>query len=75
MLEPLIIPVLWFPDQSNDDWEEQLYSALEANLALGDFMNGRTQVDEYLDHIAELGIDPLTLGEKLDELECQPHRG
>lgn len=71
LVDALIIPALWTPDTSNDEWQETLWTAVEATFALGDFINGRISADAYLDHIAELGIDPMTLGEKLDELESQ----
>lgn len=66
-LNRLIVPAIWTPDTSQAEWEETLWTAVEASFALGDFINGRISADAYLDQIADIGIDPLTLGEALDD--------
>ena len=60
-------PALWFPNQSSDDWQEELYTMLESSLALGDFINGKIDAEQYLDRIESIGIDPLSIGDVLDD--------
>lgn len=59
-------PAIWTPDTSQEQWEEDLWTMLEASLALGDFANGLIDAGTYLDRIEAIGIDPLTLCEVLD---------
>lgn len=60
-------PAIWTPDTSHDQWEEELWTMLEASMALGDFANGLIDAGTYLDRIEAIGIDPLTLCEVLDD--------
>lgn len=64
----LVLPAIWTPDTSQAQWEEELWTAVEASLALGAFLNGHIDADQYMDAIADIGIDPLSLEEVLEDV-------
>ncbi|MBC7971540.1 MAG: hypothetical protein H7Z11_15700 [Verrucomicrobia bacterium] len=70
-LDQLVIPALWFPETSQAEWEESVWTMLEASFALGDFANGHIDAGQYLDQIESIGIDPLSLWDVMDgQPEC-----
>lgn len=67
LLNQLVVPAIWLPDTSEAEWQESLWTMLEASFALNDFANGRIDAVQYLDQIDAIGIDPLSLWDVVNE--------
>lgn len=59
-------PAIWYPGQSQTDWEEEIEVMLEVSSAVALFTSGRIDAVEYLDRVDAIGIDPLSIFEVID---------
>jgi hypothetical protein len=59
-------PAIWYPGQSQADWEEEIEVMLEVSNAVALFTSGRIDAVEYLDRVDAIGIDPLSIYEVVD---------
>lgn len=62
MLEALLAtPALWYPGQSQQDWEDEVDAMVERSYITDQFMKGNVETDSFLDYIAENFEDPMKL--------------
>lgn len=62
MLEALLAtPALWYPGQSQQDWEDEVDAMVERSYITDQFMKGNVETDSFLDYIAENFADPMEL--------------
>lgn len=63
MSEALVLatPALWYPGQSDLEWEDEVEAMLDRSYITDQFMKGKVEVDSFLDYIAENFADPLDI--------------
>lgn len=54
-------PALWYPGQSQEEWEDEVNAMLERSYITDQFMKGNVYVDSFLDYIAENFADPMDI--------------
>lgn len=63
----LATPALWFPGQSEEEWQAEVEAMLDRSLVTSEFLKGNVAVDVFLDCIAEEYGDPLEVAELWEE--------
>lgn len=54
-------PALWYPGQSQEEWEDEVNAMLERSYITDQFMKGNVETDSFLDYIAENFADPMDI--------------
>ncbi|PSB20554.1 hypothetical protein C7B65_06515 [Phormidesmis priestleyi ULC007] len=66
----LATPALWYPGQSETEWQEEVDAMVERTYITAAFMRGEVYVDSFLDYLAETYADPLEVADSWDEELC-----
>lgn len=66
----LATPALWYPGQSEEEWQEEVRKMFERTYITAAFMRGEVYVDSFLDYLAEEYADPLEVAESWEEELC-----
>jgi hypothetical protein len=66
----LATPALWYPGQSEAEWQQEVNAMVERAYITSAFMRGEVFVDSFLDYIAEEYADPLAVAEAWEEELC-----
>lgn len=59
----LATPAIWYPGQSNEEFEEEIKLMMLRTQATSDFLQGRIAADSFLDFVDEAGFDVFDLAE------------
>jgi hypothetical protein len=60
------VPVIWYPVQTKDEFEEELDLMMARSATVSDFLNGKIPPDHLLDFINDQGFDVLEVAEDWD---------
>jgi hypothetical protein len=63
----LATPAIWFPGQDDAEWQEELDAMIARSRLTTAFLQGRVDVDFFLDYLAQEYADPLEIAEGWDE--------
>lgn len=66
----LATPALWYPGQSEAEWQDEVDAMVERAYITAAFMRGEVYVDSFLDYLAEEYADPLEVAEVWEEELC-----
>lgn len=66
----LATPALWYPGQSEEEWQAEIDAMADRAYITAAFMRGEVYVDSFLDYLAEKYADPLAVAEAWDEELC-----
>lgn len=56
-------PAIWYPGQSDEDFESEIALMLERANLTRDFLAGKVEADVFLDFLDQQGYDPFELAE------------
>jgi hypothetical protein len=59
----LATPAIWYPGQSEAEWQEELDLMVKRSHVTSDFLQGKIAPDTFLDYLAEEYQDPLIVAE------------
>jgi hypothetical protein len=63
----LATPAIWYPGQSELEWQAELESVASRSRVTTAFLTGQISPDYFLDYLAEDGYDPLLIAEDWEE--------
>lgn len=64
LLVQLATPAIWYPDQSEEDFSEEIASMLVRVKATESFLKGEVDADFFLNFLHESGIDVFEAAEE-----------
>jgi hypothetical protein len=56
-------PVIWYPEQSDEEFLEEVTLMLQRAHMTQDFLTGKLEADTFLDFLDEQGYDPFELAQ------------
>lgn len=60
----LATPAIWYPGQSDSEWQDELDRMVERSHITQAFLRGEIAPDTFLDYLAEEYQDPLIVAEE-----------
>lgn len=71
-LQSMLGSVMWYPGQSQADWQAEMDAAIEASQIVDAFLKDEIEVDSFLDWVDETVANPFCVFEDLPEPENHP---
>lgn len=60
-------PALWYPGQTDQEWQEELDAMIVRSRMTSDFLQGRIDAETFLDFLAETYCNPFDVAEEWEE--------
>lgn len=66
----LATPALWYPGQSEEDWQAEIEAMVDRAYVTAAFMRGEVETDSFLDYLAQEYADPMEISQSWEEEPC-----
>ena len=66
----LATPALWYPGQSEEDWQAEIEAMVDRAYVTAAFMRGEVEPDSFLDYLAQEYADPMEISQSWEEEPC-----
>ncbi|KAM3091751.1 hypothetical protein ACKFKF_32670 [Phormidesmis sp. 146-12] len=63
----LATPALWYPGQTESEWQEEVEAMMDRAIITAAFMRGEIEPDSFLDYLAEEYADPIEVAQAWEE--------
>lgn len=66
----LATPALWYPGQSEKEWQAEVTAMMDRAYITAAFMRGEVEPDSFLDYLAEEYADPVEISQHWEDELC-----